>query len=350
MIEFQQGNLLEANVEALVNTVNCVGVMGKGIALQFKQAFPANFQVYQKACKSNSVRPGEMLVVPTGILGNPKYIINFPTKRHWKGRSRIEDIEAGLVSLAKDIEALGIESIAVPPLGCGNGGLDWSEVAPLIVQALGCLPNVEVCLFEPEGTPVAASMPIATSKPRMTRGRALVISLMQRYGIPGYELTRLEIQKLAYFLQVSGEPLKLRYVKHKFGPYADNLNHVMQTIEGHYTRGYGDGSQQQTGIYLLPQAAEEAAELLNGFPNSIKHLEKVSHLIEGFETPYAMELLATVHWVAQHDLLAAVDPLAAVAQVHAWSKRKVKLFPSEHIQLAWQRLSDENWLPITGTL
>lgn len=348
MIRFQQGNLLEAEVEALVNTVNCVGVMGKGIALQFKQAFPTNFQVYQKACKSNSVRPGEMLIVPTDSLGDPKYIINFPTKRHWKGRSRIEDIEAGLISLAEDIKALEIKSIAVPPLGCGNGGLDWSEVAPLIVQALGCLPNVEVRLFEPDGTPIAASMPVATSKPKMTRGRALIISLMQRYGIPGYEITRLEIQKLAYFLQVAGEPLKLRYVKHKFGPYADNLNHVMQAIEGHYTRGYGDGSQQQTGIYLLPHAAEEATNSLNDFPNSVKHLEKVSRLIEGFETPYAMELLATVHWVAQHDLLAAVDPLAAVTQVHAWSKRKAKLFPSEHIQLAWQRLSDENWLPITG--
>ena len=350
MIQSQQGNLLEANVEALVNTVNCVGVMGKGIALQFKQAFPANFQAYQKACKNNLVRPGEMLVVPTGNLGDPRYIINFPTKRHWKGHSRIEDIKAGLDTLAQDIKTLGIKSIAVPPLGCGNGGLDWSEVAPLIVQALGGLPDVEVHLFEPEGTPSAASMPIATSKPRMTRGRALVISLMQRYGIPGYELSRLEIQKLAYFLQAAGEPLKLRYVKHKFGPYADNLNHVMQAIEGHYARGYGDGSQQQGGIYLLPQAAEEAAVLLNDFPNSIRHLEKVSRLIEGFETPYAMELLATVHWVAQRDLLAAADPSAAVTQVHAWSKRKAKLFPAEHIQLAWQRLSQEDWLPITGSL
>lgn len=349
MIQVQQGNLLEADVEALVNTVNCVGIMGKGIALQFKQAFPANFQVYQRACKSNLVRPGEMLIVPTGRLGDPKYIINFPTKRHWRGDSRLEDVEAGLVSLAEDIRALGIKSIAVPPLGCGNGGLNWSEVAPLIVQALGCLPNVEVHLFEPEGTPLAASMPVATSKPKMTRGRALVISLMQRYGIPGYELTRLEIQKLAYFLQAAGEPLKLRYVKHKFGPYADNLNHVMHTIEGHYTRGYGDGSQQQGGIYLLPQAAEEAAALLDDFPGSIKHLEKVSRLIEGFETPYAMELLATVHWVAQHDLLAAADPLPAVVQVHAWSKRKEKLFPSEHIQLAWHRLSAEDWLPIMKT-
>ena len=347
MIELQTGNLLEADAEALVNTVNCVGVMGKGIALQFKQAFSDNYREYQKACKDNRVRPGKMFIVSTGLLVNPKYIINFPTKRHWKGQSLIEDIEAGLQSLIEDIKAYNIESIAVPPLGCGNGGLEWAEVAPIIVKAFDQLPRVSVQLFEPLGTPSAISMPVATNKPKMTRGRALIIILMQQYGIPGYELSKLEIQKLAYFLQIAGEPLKLRYVKHKYGPYADNVNHVMQTIEGHYTRGYGDGSQQWTGIHLLPKAAEEASHFLEPFPDAAAHLKRVSQLIEGFETPYAMELLATVHWVTQHDLLAAVDPAVAITGVHSWSKRKEKLFPPENIYIAWQRLHDENWLPIS---
>lgn len=346
MIKFQQGNLLEADVEALVNTVNCVGIMGKGIALQFKMAFPGNFKHYQKACKSGEVQPGKMFIVPNSNLANPQHIINFPTKRHWKGQSRIEDIEAGLSALVEDIKLLGIKSVALPPLGCGNGGLEWAEVAPLILSAFEPIPEVEVRLFEPAGAPTAELMPVSTGRPKMTRGRALIVDLMRRYKIPGYELTRLEIQKLAYFLQSSGEPMKLNYVKHKFGPYADNLNHVMLALEGHYTRGYGDGSHQQGGIYLLPEAVDEANQVLKNLPDAVEHLEKVSRLIEGFETPYAMELLATVHWIAQHDWLAATDSLVAVKQVHAWSKRKATMFSTRDIEMAWQRLSDESFLPI----
>jgi len=151
MIVQGTGNLLEADVEALVNAVNCVGVMGKGIALQFKQTFPDNFKAYEKACKAGDVEPGKMFIVPTNRAQNPKFIVNFPTKRHWKGKSRIEDVESGLVALIRDVEELGIMSIAVPPLGCGLGGLEWSDVKPLIVQAFSVVPAVRVLLYEPAG-------------------------------------------------------------------------------------------------------------------------------------------------------------------------------------------------------
>src|SRR5439155_9797600 len=134
MLELTRGNILEADAEALVNTVNCIGVMGKGIALQFRNAFPDNFQAYERACRLHEVRPGRMFVFETGRL-YPKYIINFPTKRHWKGKARLSDIESGLVDLIKEVKRLRINSIAVPPLGCGNGGLEWTEVAPLIKSA-----------------------------------------------------------------------------------------------------------------------------------------------------------------------------------------------------------------------
>lgn len=150
MLESCSGNLLEADVEALVNTVNCVGVMGKGLALQFKQAFPDNFEEYRRACQSGEVKPGQMFIVPTGRLTNPCYIINFPTKRHWKNPSRIEDIETGLLALIETVKQLGIRSIAVPPLGCGNGGLAWSRVAPLIEAAFAQVPEVQVLIFEPQ--------------------------------------------------------------------------------------------------------------------------------------------------------------------------------------------------------
>ncbi len=343
MIELKQGNLLEADAEALVNTVNCVGVMGKGIALQFKQAFPDNFREYERACRAGEVQPGRMFVVATNRLFNPKYIINFPTKRHWKGKSKIEDIQMGLKALIEEVKRLGIRSIAVPPLGCGNGGLDWRQVKPLIESAFAELPNLQVLLFEPQGAPAVDSMPVATEKPKMTRARALLISLLELYSIPGYRLSLLEIQKLAYFLQVDGEPLQLRYVKSQYGPYADNLNHFLQRLEGHYIRGYGDRSQQAE-IYLLPGAVEAARTFLQGAAEVRKRLERVSRLIEGFETPYGMELLATEHWVTQQNPLAAVDPEEAIAEVHGWSDRKRQLFKPAHIRKAWQRLWEEGWL------
>src|SRR6516162_7903389 len=119
MVERVSGNLLDADVQALVNTVNTVGVMGKGIALQFKKAYPENYRAYKKACDAGQVQPGQMLTYDLGGLQNPRYIINFPTKRHWRGGSKIEDIESGLVALIKEVERLKIESIALPPLGCG---------------------------------------------------------------------------------------------------------------------------------------------------------------------------------------------------------------------------------------
>jgi O-acetyl-ADP-ribose deacetylase (regulator of RNase III) len=343
MIEFKQGNLLEENAEALVNTVNCVGVMGKGIALQFKQAFPENFRQYEKACRADEVQPGRMFTVATGSLFYPRYIINFPTKRHWRGKSKIEDIKSGLKALVAEVQQLGISSIAIPPLGCGNGGLDWAKVKPLIESAFAELPEVKVIVFEPTGAPEVDKIQVATSKPNMTRSRSLLIRLLELYGIPGYRLTMLEVQKLAYFLQTAGEPLKLRYDKHKYGPYADNLNHALQRIEGHYIRGYGDRSREAE-IYVLPEGREAAQTFLETELDAKDRLERVSHLITGFETPYGMEMLATVHWVAQENPKAAKDTEVAIALVHEWSDRKRKLFKPEHIRKAWQRLHEQGWL------
>jgi O-acetyl-ADP-ribose deacetylase (regulator of RNase III) len=251
VIKLQKGDLLKADVEALVNTVNCVGVMGKGIALQFKQAFPENFVEYEKACKNDQIRLGRVHVFPTGRLLNPKYIINFPTKGHWRAKSRLSDIKSGLDSLVDVISRLNIRSIALPPLGCGYGGLSWSEVEPLIEEKMGALQDVTVLLFGPHGAPKPDEMRVGTKRPNMTRGRALLIKLLDLYGKQGYRHSLLEVQKLAYFLQEAGEPLRLAFVKHHYGPYAEKLNHVLQRMEGHFIRGYGDRSGGAQ-IYLLP--------------------------------------------------------------------------------------------------
>src|SRR3989442_11662912 len=149
MIEYKKGDILQEDVEALVNTVNCVGIMGRGIALQFKNAYPENFEAYELACRREEVQPGRMFIFETGQLTNPKYIVNFPTKRHWRGKSRMEDIDAGLRSLAAVVRERSIRSIAIPPLGSGLGGLKWGDVRPHIEAAFRDLDDVRVIVFEP---------------------------------------------------------------------------------------------------------------------------------------------------------------------------------------------------------
>lgn len=343
MIEFKNGNLLEADVEALVNTVNTAGVMGKGIALQFKQAFPANFAAYEKASKQEEILPGKVFIHETGQMGNPRYIINFPTKRHWRAKARLDDIESGLNDLVRVVRENDIKSIAIPPLGCGFGGLNWEDVRPLIVAAMKTLPGVLAWVYPPTGTPAAEKMPVATSRPKLTLGRAALIELIDQYALPGYRVTQLEIQKLAYFLQVAGEPLRLNYIKQQYGPYAENLHFVLQHIEGHYLRGYGARSGG-SNLYLLPGAKEEADIFLREYPDTQMRLARVARLIQGFETPYGMELLATVHWLSQEDLAVKDDYRAATRGFEEWNQRKREHFRPEHIQKAWERLRQQEWL------
>lgn len=343
MIKTTQGNLLEADAEALVNTVNCVGVMGKGIALQFKQAFPDNFTEYAKVCKEKQMKPGQVLVFKTDSMLNPKYIINFPTKRHWKGKSKMEDIDSGLVDLIAQVKRLDIQSIAIPPLGAGLGGLNWSEVKHRIEAAFAELPDVRVLLFEPKGAPPVEQMPVRTKQPNMTLGRALLIRLLDLYGRQGYRHSLLEVQKLAYFLQEAGEPMKLNFQAHDFGPYAENLNHTLQHIEGHFIRGYGDHSAKAE-IRLMSNATELAREFLEKKPEAKEHLERVKQLIEGFETPYGMELLSTVHWVVTHEPHIKGDLDAIRARVASWNERKKDLMKPRHIQKAYARLEMQGWV------
>ncbi len=339
MIKKTKGNIVKADAEALVNTVNCVGIMGKGIALQFKKAFPeAYFKDYQDACKRGDLQPGKIQVWETGTLLNPKYIINFPTKKHWKGSSKYEYIESGLQALVDVIKERNIRSIAIPPLGSGLGGLQWTRVREMIEKAFVALPDVELLLFEPEGAPKPEEMPVRTSTPKMTLARALFIKLMQFYTRHAYRLTLLEIQKLAYFLQESGLNLRLNYVKHLYGPYAHNLNHVLQVMEGHFIRGYGDTQRPDVEISLMPEAVKKADEYLQNHKEEQLQLERVANLVEGFETPYGMELLASVHWMAKHE-----NAQDIVREVHGWNTRKKKLLRAEHILLAYQRLQEEGW-------
>jgi O-acetyl-ADP-ribose deacetylase (regulator of RNase III) len=343
-IHLTQGDLLQQDdVDAIVNTVNCVGVMGKGIALQFKHKWPANFRAYEAACKAGEVRPGRMFVFDAGALARPHFVINFPTKDHWRGKSTLAFVRDGLADLIAQVQQLGIQSIAVPPLGCGNGGLNWAEVRPLIEAAFATLPDVEVRLFAPEGAPAAKDMAVHTSRPAMTAGRAAILKVLDTYRQLNDGLSKIEVQKLAYFLQEAGQPMNLAFTKNQFGPYADGLRHALHRMDGHFIRGVGDGVVE-SDIEPLPEALAEADAFLgaHGHEDLLARVQRLESLIDGFQSAYGMELLATVHWVATRE--GASSESEALQAVQGWTERKRKLMNPAHVQVAWARLAEQGWL------
>jgi len=345
MIEFTNGDILRDESEAIINTVNCVGVMGRGIALQFKNMWPENFKAYEAACKRQEVQPGRMFVFDTNQLTLPRYIINFPTKRHWRGKSRLQDIDSGLSALVAEIRTRGISSIAIPPLGSGLGGLDWTDVRPRIEAAMTDLPDVRVRVYEPMGAPAADKMHHSREVPSMTAGRAALVELMNRYvrGLLDPTISLLEVHKLMYFMQVAGEPLRLKYVQAPYGPYAENLRHVLRAIEGHLVAGYADGGDApDKPLMLVPGAVEEANAFLEANAETRAKFDRVGELVEGFETPFGLELLATVHWIIeQGEPMSSVDEV--VAHTYAWNARK-KQFTPRQIGIAVNVLAAKGWI------
>ena len=348
MIQFKTGDILSEDAEALVNTVNCVGVMGRGLALQFKKAFPENFRAYADSCKRKEVRLGHMFVFETEHLTNPRYIINFPTKRHWRDSSRIEDVKAGLVDLARLIRERGIRSIAVPPLGSGLGGLEWAEVRRCIEKALRGFDDLQIVVYEPNGAPEGDRMARNKKAPDMTLGRAALIGLIDRYlnGLLDPFVTLLEVHKLMYFMQVSGQPLNLKYTEGSYGPYAENLRHVLHVVEGHFISGYADGGDMpDKPLELLPGAVEKAVAVLCQSLPTRKRFDKVTNLVDGFESPFGLELLSTVHWVLKHDTPESYEDI--VTRVHGWNEQK-KCFSPRQIKLAADVLIEQGWSDLTA--
>jgi len=345
VIEYKQGDILTEDVEALVNTVNCVGFMGRGIALQFKKAWPDNFKAYAAACRGKRVQPGRMFVFDTGQLTNPRYIINFPTKRHWRGKSRLEDIEAGLEALADEVRERNIRSIAIPPLGAGLGGLDWEDVRPRIERIVEKLPNVKVVLYEPVGAVDPGMNRKAKKAPEMTPGRAALVGLMERYlaGLLDPFVSLLEVHKLMYFMQEAGEPLRLRLAKGPYGPYAENLRHVLNEIDGYYISGYGTGGDDpEKTLELVPGAVDDAHAKLAELPETRARFDRVAGLVEGFESPFGLELLSTVHWIMAHD--GKHDEEDVVSATYGWNQRK-EIFSKRQILLGRRILMDRGWIP-----
>jgi O-acetyl-ADP-ribose deacetylase (regulator of RNase III) len=352
MIHFSQGNLLDAPSEALVNTVNEVGVMGKGIALQFREAFPESSREYERAAKAREIHVGRVMVTSGQSLLGPKWIIHFPTKKHWRHPSRLEWIREGLKDLVRVIQARGIHSVALPPLGCGNGGLEWQHVRREIEAAFASVPDVDVTVFVP--TQQYYNAPKREGVEELTPARALIAELVRRYSVLGIDCSLLEVQKLAWFLSRSvdrhnlADPLKLDFVANRYGPYADQLRHLLNALDGSYLhceRRLADAKPADI-VWFEDDQRQQVASFLESRESRtfLPALDEVTALIDGFESPLGLEALSTVDWLIH---VRSVEPtVSAVRQaLSAWpagataSRRKQRIFDDRLLQLSIDRLT-----------
>ena len=341
--EIEHGDIFQSDAEALVNTVNCKGVMGRGLALGFKQRFPGNYDAYLAECRSGKMMLGRVHVFRTGRM-SPSYIFNFPTKDHWRGKSKLANIRNGLASLEVEVKRLGIKSIAIPALGCDLGGLDWDEVRPLIVSAVDRLSGVHATLFAPK--PSVASQPAELERySRMALAPAVVVSMMVSYRRAGIGLliSNLEVQKLMYFAQEAGESLELKLNKGRYGPYAENLRFVLRRMSGKYIEGYrNEGDSPSDELRLLDGAEREATEWLDSHYETRVRLERVETLVDGFQSQFGLEVLSTVHWVARDLVSPALGEV--VDRVWDWNDRKRDMIDRWQIEVCLNRLLELGWL------
>lgn len=346
MIEFSKGDMLHADAEALVNTVNTVGVMGKGIALQFKEAFPHNYRVYAAACKNKELSPGKLLPVwDTNILLGRRLIINFPTKVHWRQKSKYEYIEKGLSALKELLEKESIQSIALPPLGCGNGGLEWSHVKNLINKYLGDL-SLNILVYEPNERIKSVLQKEESEKTvKLTPARAQLIYALFAYEGLGENSSLFAANKLAYFLQRMGQPLNLNFKPHHYGPYAYGVEKVLYNLNGDFLTGL----EQQEAKAFEPlrlnyskfNKVEEyvKTELDSG---DRKRLDNLLKFINNFRTELLLEILATTDYIMrEHPDYGLENVMQAIAK---WNDRKNSLFTKKEVVLAYRHLQKNKHL------
>lgn len=354
MIKYVEGNLLEAPVEALVNTVNTVGVMGKGIALMFKEAFPKNMKEYSLACKAKEVVTGKMFTTQTNDFLGPQWIVNFPTKQHWRSKSKIEWVEDGLDDLKVFIINNHVKSIAIPPLGAGHGGLNWLDVKLRIEDKLSDLDNVEILVFQP--TKKYQNVAKKAGVTKLTPARAMMAELIRRYWVLGMECSLLEIQKLAWFLQrvinkmEINDPLKLNFEPNLYGPFANNLTHLLNALDGSYLKSdkripdaepldvvcFDDSKKDIVNLFLKTEAKEY-----------LPALEKATQIIDGFESPFGMELLSTVDWLIVNEgcdrsIIGIREGIRNWPAGEKWALRKSNLFDDKSIAFALEQLANNN--------
>lgn len=345
-MKYSKGNLLEAPVEALVNTVNTVGVMGKGIALQFKEAFPSNFKAYQKACKDKWLQPGKLLVFREQTINGEKIIINFPTKTEWFQKSKYEYIEAGLIELVEVIKREKIKSIAIPPLGCGNGGLKWQVVKAMMEKYLHSLNDVEILVYEPsEKVKELLKAQESKKESKLTPARAMLLYAMYYYESLGETSSVFVANKLAYFFKRMGETSfnRLKFEASHYGPYSVQMAHMLHQLNGKYLKGLEQMDVKAfEPIELQYDKVKEVSDYIKKElkPENKARLKNLLGLIDGYQSALSLEVLATVDFVKHEYKLRSEEEI--INRIHDWSDRKKNLMNPRHIVKAIKHLDDYN--------
>jgi len=335
MIHYTTGNLLESKAEALVNTVNTVGVMGKGIALQFKNLFPNNFKKYSDACKYNELKVGQLLVTEEEtLLTGKKIIINFPTKTNWRLPSEYKYIEDGLQELINIIKEHNIKSVAIPPLGSGNGGLNWNKVKQILEKQLADV-DCEIHIYEPN---VRIQEALKKERVKLTPARAMLLSVLYELARNGEFVSEFASEKVAYFLQRFGakDAFKLEFQPNFYGPYSGKVKHVLYYLNGSYIMGYSSKDKKPfEEIGIIPNAETDVNNYLNR-PENAEYksiVEKTKSFLKGFYSPFGLELLSSIDFIMQERGIHELYEI--IAELEEWSDRKKTLFTNpKFIQVA----------------
>lgn len=342
MIVYYTGNLLEANAEALVNTVNTVGIMGKGIALQFKKAFPNNYKKYLEACRKKSFNIGDLILTEeNSLLFGNRIIINFPTKTDWRKPSEYSYIEKGLMALKELIVKNQIKSIAIPPLGSGNGGLEWSRVKNLMetyLSNLDCL----IQIFEPSN---AIQEILIKERIKLTPARAMLLAVLYDLVKSGEFVSEFASEKVAYFLQKFGgkKAFNLEFKPNFYGPYSGKVKHVLYHLNGSYVNGYSSKDKKPFDeIGVLMNSENDVLAFLNQAENEeyLKTVNKTLRFLDGFYSSFGLELLSTIDYLIIEKKCNSI--IEVTKSLEEWSDRKKTMFASNYnyVEIAFNHLKD----------
>lgn len=324
MIRYTKGNILESRAQALINTVNTVGVMGKGIALQFKKAYPGNFKIYHSAYKNNELAIGKLLVVKDqNLTSGEKLIINFPTKRSWRKPSEYSFIEQGLEDLIRVICEYQIKSLAIPPLGSGIGGLKWEKVKIMIENKLEDL-NIDIIIYEPTAQ---IKERLKKERVKLTDARALLLYVLYDLVRNGEYVSEFSSEKVCYFLQRFGakDCFKLSFQPNFYGPYSGKVRYVLNYLNGSYIMGYSDMSKKPfEPLTLIPDGLDTVNEYIEGNTNLKNIVEKTKSFLTGFYSDFALELLSSIDYLSLEKN--TFDKTIIIDSLEKWSNRKRSLF------------------------
>ncbi|TRX39500.1 type II toxin-antitoxin system antitoxin DNA ADP-ribosyl glycohydrolase DarG [Flavobacterium restrictum] len=324
MIKYVTGNIFDSDAEALVNTVNTDGVMGKGIALQFKNAFPINFKLYQQACKDKIVAIGNLFVTKdSNITSGTKYIINFPTKQSWRKPSEYSFIEAGLDDLINVLLENNIKSIAIPPLGAGNGGLEWERVKNIIEGKLSKI-DIDVLVYEPTAI---IKEHLKSERIKLTDARALLLYILYDLVKNGEYVSEFSSEKVCYFLQKLGAEkyFKLQFTPNFYGPYSGKVKYVLNILNGSYIMGYSDMNKKPfEPITLVADGYDDVKKHIESNENLSEIANKTTKFLNGFYSDFALELLSSLDYLSTKYNTTNIDELTK--KLEFWSDRKRSLF------------------------